>query len=228
MKKNIINLTYFFFFFFFFFSLCQIFSSQTKNKIKDIHTIIRTRRSIRKFKQIEIDIKLLRQIVSDGSLAPSAGNKQPWEFIVVTNKEKRKKVFENIYWLPQAGRPKLSQQPTAYIIVLGNPKVSESYLIDCAAACENILLSAWGYGIGSCWIGAINKNEIYKIFEIPKELEIVAVIALGYPDELPTLEYIKHNKSSPTPYKKDNILVIPKYHIDNILHIDRYNKKLNY
>ncbi|MCX7871634.1 MAG: hypothetical protein N2485_08755, partial [bacterium] len=66
MKKIIINLTYFFFFFF---SLCQIFSSQTKNKIKDIHTIIRTRRSIRKFKQIEIDIKLLRQIVSDGSLA---------------------------------------------------------------------------------------------------------------------------------------------------------------
>lgn len=196
---------------------------QLTRKDKDIHLIIRTRRSIRRFKQIEIDLELLKQIVQDGSYAATASNKQPWEFIIVNDKNKREQIFENIYWLAQAGKPKEQQKPTAYIIVLGNPQISECYIYDCSAAIQNILLSAWGYGVGSCWIGSINKDKLYEIFKIPKKLEIVAVVALGYPDENPSIEKIKKlSKSPPTPYRKNKTLVVPKYQIDDILYINEY------
>ncbi|MEN3013896.1 MAG: nitroreductase [Endomicrobiia bacterium] len=190
--------------------------------IKDVHTVIRTRRSIRKFKQKEIDINLLIQIVKDGGLAPSGGNIQPWEFIIVNERHKRKFIFENIYWLSQAGKPEENQQPVAYIVVLGNPKMSKNYMYDCAAACQNMLLSAWGYGIGSCWIGSMNKENIYKILKIPKVLEIVAIIALGYPDEVPCFKYVKKDNKNYLPYREKNVLFVPKYQIDNILHLNEY------
>lgn len=196
---------------------------ERQSGIKDVHTVIRTRRSIRKFKQIEIDLELLKQIVQDGSLAATASNKQPWEFIIVNDKNKREQVFKNIYWLKQASKPSDSQKPTAYIIVLGNPNISKSYIYDCSAAAQNILLSAWGYGIGSCWIGSMNRDKLYKIFNIPKELEIVAIIALGYPDETPSLKKIKKSSTSvTTPYIESNRLVVPKYQLEDILHINEY------
>lgn len=197
-----------------------------KEENKDVHTIIRTRRSIRRFKQTEIDLEILKQIVEDGSLAATASNKQPWEFIIVNDKKKKQLIFENIYWLPQAGKPPESQKPTAYIVVLGNPLISNCYIYDCSAAIQNILLSAWGYGIGSCWIGSMNKDELYKIFGIPKKLDIVAIIALGYPDERPSLKRIKKfSKKSLTPYRKNNTLIVPKYSVEEILHFNEYKKQ---
>ncbi len=187
----------------------------------DIHTVIRTRRSIRRFSQEPVPLEILKQIVYDGSLAPSAGNKQPWEFIIVTQKDKRKIIFDNIYWLKAAGKPSEDEQPQAYIIVLGNPEISKEYIYDCSAAIQNILLSAWGYGIGSCWIGSINRDKIYTHFNIPKKLEIVAIIALGYPKEKPEIVEVT-TPSAVVPYKRDGKLVVPKRKIEQILHLEKY------
>jgi len=196
--------------------------TQTMNtEVKDVHTVIRTRRSIRRYKPIPIPMSILKQIVYDASLAPSAGNKQPWEFIIVTEEKNRKVIFDNIYWLASAGKPTEKQQPQAYIIVLGNPQISKEYIYDCSAAIQNILLSAWGYGIGSCWIGSINRKEIYKHFGIPESLKIVAIISLGYPDEEPEIETLKENKDI-VPYKKDKKLIVPKRDLSTILHIEKY------
>lgn len=196
-------------------------NSIKKQKTTDVHTVIRTRRSIRRFQPIEIPYDILKEIVYDGSLAPSAGNRQPWEFIVVTQKENRKIIFENIYWLKSAGKPSDDEQPQAYIIVLGNPEISKEYIYDCSAAIQNILLSAWGYGIGSCWIGSINREKIYTHFNIPRKLEIVAIIALGYPKEFPEV-VIQSSVSTTVPYKRGNTLVVPKKSVEQILHIEKY------
>lgn len=194
----------------------------TKQTIKnDVHTIIRTRRSVRRFKQIPVPLEILKQIVYDATLAPSAGNKQPWEFIIVTDDKIRSIVFDNIFWLASAGKPPKEQQPQAYIIVLGNPQISKEYIYDCSAAIQNILLSAWGYGIGSCWIGSINREKIYESFKIPKYLKIVAIIALGYPDEQPQIEYVDKS-TDVAPYKKNNTLIVPKRKVDDVIHLQKY------
>ncbi|MCS7228001.1 MAG: nitroreductase family protein [Endomicrobia bacterium] len=195
-------------------------TKKIKQNNVDVHTIIRTRRSIRRFKQEPIPFEILKQIVYDASLAPSAGNKQPWEFIIVTQKEKRKIIFENIFWLKSAGNPQEDEQPQAYIIVLGNPEISREYIYDCSAAIQNILLSAWGYGIGSCWIGSINREKIYNSFGIPKKLQIVAIVALGYPKETP--EVVHSSTIAVVPYKRNNTLVVPKRTIEQILHVEKY------
>ncbi len=194
---------------------------QMNAEIKDVHTIIRTRRSIRRYKQTPVPFEILKQIVYDATLAPSASNKQPWEFIIVTEEKNRKVIFDNIYWLTSAGKPPKENQPQAYIIVLGNPQISKEYIYDCSAAIQNILLSAWGYGIGSCWIGSINREEIYKNFAIPQHLKIVAIISLGYPDEQPEIEVSKDTKNL-TPYKKQQKLVVPKRPLAEVLHIEKY------
>ncbi len=191
-------------------------------KIMDVHTAIRTRRSIRKFQPKPIPVEILKNIVQDGTLAPSAGNKQPWEFIIVTEEQQKNVVFENIYWLASAGKPDILHQPQAYIIVLGNPQISKEYIYDCSAAIENMLLSAWGYGIGSCWIGSINREKIYTNFNIPQTLKIVAIIALGYPDETPEILITEKNFS---PYKKNNKLIVPKRKLDTVVHFNKYTKK---
>jgi nitroreductase len=210
------------FFKYLFFSTILILTNSVMNsETKDVHIIIRTRRSIRRYKPLPIPMDILKQIVSDATLAPSAGNNQPWEFIIVTEEINRKIIFDNIYWLTSAGKPPKDKQPQAYIIVLGNPQISKEYIYDCSAAIQNILLSTWGYGIGSHWIGSINRDEIYKNFGIPQNLKIVAIISLGYPDEEPEVEFVKDEKNL-APYKKQDKLVVPKRELSKILHIEKY------
>jgi hypothetical protein len=69
----------------------------------------------------------------------------------------------------------------AYIVILADPVVNRNYTSDCAAAAQNLLLAAHGRGLGGCWIGSVNRSAAQKLLVLPGELEIYAVIALGYP-----------------------------------------------
>ncbi len=82
-------------------------------------------------------------------------------------------------------------------------------------------MSAWGYGIGSCWIGDINREIIYKYFNIPHTLKIVAIVALGYHDEENTYK-VKPSIKNLLPYKEGNKIIVPKRKLDNILHLENY------
>ncbi len=148
---------------------------------KDVHQIIRRRKSVRKFSEKPIPIGILEKIVEDGELAPSAGNTRPWDFVIV-GKGRLEEIFKRIKWL-KGNKPKKGEEPTAYIIILQDKKcLGWGGIASCAAAAENILLSATGYGIGSCWIGSVNEKEKLKeVFKAPENLEIFSVIALGYP-----------------------------------------------
>ncbi|MBM3252145.1 MAG: nitroreductase, partial [Candidatus Omnitrophica bacterium] len=151
-------------------------------------TIIR-RRSIRRFKQKPIALSLLKKVVDAARLAPSAANLQPIEFIIVNNKILVEKIFQFTAWagyLGDKGAPEEGRRPTAYIAALVNskkckkPKYSEA---DVSAAIENILLVATELGLGSCWLGAINREKIAKILSVPKYVSLAYLVALGYPDE---------------------------------------------
>jgi nitroreductase len=203
----------------------------------DAYRTILGRRSIRNFQARRINIKLLRRMVNSARLAPSAANLQPLEYLIVTAKSLCEEVFEHLKWagyISPDGSPKPGCEPIAYIIILiSKSKVSQSVvkrdeaairysfkpdLRDVGAAAENIMLFAQSKGIGSCWLGAINKIGIKKVFSIPKRMEIDSVIALGYPKMVSTVA--KFTGSVKYYLDKSGTLHVPKRPLKDIIHIN--------
>ena len=145
---------------------------------------IKTRRSIRKYKPTEIPQENLVKILDAARLAPSAGNRQPWRFIVVKNPEIKKQVA-------QAARNQTFLADASVIIAItGDPENSpggySSWMErDPMMAGEHIALAATSLGYGTCWIGAFTEAEVKKILAIPERVKVVALMPVGVPDESP-------------------------------------------
>jgi nitroreductase len=149
----------------------------------DCLEMIYTRRSIRTYSEKEIEEGDIEKILKAAMLAPSAGNEQPWHFVVVRDREKLKKMSEAFTFgqmLPHA---------SAAIVVCADPKLSkypyEMWVQDCSAATQNILLAARFLGIGSVWLGVYPRKErmeaLRKLLEIPDDIVVFSVVSLGYP-----------------------------------------------
>lgn len=189
-----------------------------------LYDLITSRRSIRQFQQKPISRDILRNIVNAGRLAPSAANRQPLEFIVVDDEKKRSKIFPCLKWagyIAPEGNPMLGQEPTAYVLVLVNTKIREQeYEWDSGAAIENMILTAWEKGIGSCWIVSVDKNQVISLLDVPKGYHVDSVIALGYPAESPVIEDLEDSVA----YWKDEngCLHVPKRKLADVIHFNEF------
>lgn len=185
----------------------------------DFMNIVKGRRTIRKYKQDRIDATILRDLVDGARLAPSAANLQPLEYLVVDDPALLDKVFNTLSWagyIRPEGDPKEGERPVAYIVVLVTGQTGAYTNHDIGAAVQNILLGAWGYGIGSCWFGSVKRDRLAQDFSIPENVKIDSVIALGYSAEKSVWE---EEKGSIKYYKdKDNILHVPKRRLEDISH----------
>lgn len=156
--------------------------------IMDILDCIRTRRSVRKFQPVRIDEKILDAILDAANCAPCAGNLQTARFLVVEDEKKKKiiaKAALDQEWIATA---------PVVVLVLTDPKivkeeygvVGEKYdSINAALAAENLILAAWGFGIGSTFVGSFTESRLRREFKIPDSIRIHAIIPLGYPAEIP-------------------------------------------
>ncbi|MCW4016824.1 MAG: nitroreductase family protein [Candidatus Bathyarchaeota archaeon] len=142
--------------------------------------IILSRKSIRRYENKEIPKDVLDQIVEAGRQSPSAANRQPYRFVIVTD-AKIKKELKGL----------LSQfLEKAPVIIVGcaNPKAvltGKWATIDTTIALENMVLAAWSLGVGSCWIGSFNEEKIKQALKIPQDWKVVALVTFGYPAETP-------------------------------------------
>jgi nitroreductase len=186
----------------------------------DFEDIVYKRRTIRRFKKEPIDLDTLKKLIDFARVAPMASNIQALEFIIVYNAEMRENIFPLVNWAgslpPEQRTPEKGREPTAYIIVLVNTNIKNSYVdFDVGAAVENILLGAVNFGIGCCWMGSINREKIRKLLEVPDYYEIKHVISLGYPDEESIIEIYKDSfkywKTS------DSQMHVPKRTLDDII-----------
>ncbi len=144
---------------------------------------IRSRRSIRRFSSEPIDEGDIKDIVKIGFSAPSAGNRQPWRVVTVTEQEVKDQLSN-----AAGGQTFMARAPVG-VIVCGVPEESaERYkergrtlyvLQDTAALTLNILHAAHMLGYGACWIGAFNEDEVSKILQIPSNMRPVAMIPVG-------------------------------------------------
>ncbi len=156
-----------------------------------------SRRSIRKFKPEPIPKETLLKIVDVARYAPSARNSQPWEFIIITDKDTIKKLSKT---RGLASKP--LEGATAAIAVITDPSISpNTHMIDGACATMYILLAAHALGLGAVWINALDHSEMKRILKIPENKFLLCIIALGYPDEKPEpkprkpLEKLVHNET---------------------------------
>ena len=154
----------------------------------DVFETIRTRRSIRKYKLDSIPIGKLRIVLEAARLAPSAGNRQPWRFVIVQNADRKKtlaKIANNQMFLADAA---------AIIVAAGDPEISKRwYNKDVMIAVEHMVLAAAALGYGTCWIGALDEEEVKRLLKIPKEMSVIALLAIGIPDETPPSRSRKKN-----------------------------------
>jgi nitroreductase len=169
---------------------------------------IEKRRTIRKFKSDPIPKELVNQVLEAARLAPSASNRQPWRFQVITDPDLKRRIFEEATF----NQAQVKEAPV--IIACSSelltfvkkhhlaPPDSDYYgaesenwdelkafipdaQINTAIAVEHIVLMATALGIGSCWVQRMRYGQLAKILELPKHVVVLAILALGYPDEVP-------------------------------------------
>ncbi|MDD5474744.1 MAG: nitroreductase family protein [Candidatus Methanoperedens sp.] len=141
--------------------------------------IIKKRRSIRKFDGAGIPQVAMEQILEAGRWAPSGANAQPWRLIVVTNREKLAAIAECCYY--KVFKSRHVGEAGAAVVICADPDAgSQTYVLDAAIAGTNMTLMATSLGIGSCWIGAFEDQNLKAMLHIPERLKIIALIAFGY------------------------------------------------
>jgi len=154
----------------------------------DCMEAIMSRRSIRKYKSDPVTEQDLLTILEAGRWAPSAGNLQPCQFVVVKDEAQRQKVRE-----AAMNQESLISAPVI-IVVCADPQRSSYYgdagmnylcLLDCANATENILLAATALGYGSCWMGGFSEKRLKNVLGLPENFRVVSVIPIGRPDDSP-------------------------------------------
>jgi len=156
-----------------------------------LSSIIKKRRSVRKYLKKEVSDELIEKIIEAARFAPSAGNYQPWEFIVVKNQETKKDLVEaafNQNWMLEA---------PVFIVACINMRLAAAVygergaklygIQSVAAAIENMLLTAEALELGSCWVGAFSEVIVSRILECPNYVRPCAIITIGYPAEEPKM-----------------------------------------
>jgi len=156
----------------------------------DVLEAIKGRRSIRAFNSKEVSQVIVQKLIDAARWAPSAGNIQPWEFIIVRKPEIKRKLVEAA--LDQLF---IEEAPVVIVVCANEERSSQGYAVrgktlyciqDTAAAIQNINLTAHSIGLGTCWVGAFREEETRKILNIPHGVRPVAIIPVGYPAESPS------------------------------------------
>jgi len=170
---------------------------------------IMTRRSIRKFEKRPVDDKLIGVILYMATQAPSAGNTQEWEFVVVKDEEQKKKLAK-----AALSQNFIAEAPVVIVVCANLARIGLKYgkrgetlyaIQDTALAIQNMMLAAQGLGLGSCLV-AFEEDTVSEIIELPDNLRPVAIIPIGYPAEKP-----------------ENPGRIP---LENLTFAERYGKKI--
>ena len=155
----------------------------------NIFDCILKRRSVRRFQKKEVDDKLIGVMLYMATQAPSAGNVQEWQFIVVKDEETKKKLAA-----ASLDQDFVVQAPVDIVVCADMEKIGLKYgergtnlyfAQDTANATMIILLTATALGLSTCWVGAFNEEDVKKILGVPNNLKPVAIVPVGYGDEKP-------------------------------------------
>jgi len=143
--------------------------------------LLLSRRSIRKYKKDQVSQDNVQRILEAGRYAPSASNGQPWHFVLLTDL----KIKEQLSHREWSGFVRESAFTIVGCAYQGSEYSRKWSVIDTTIALENMVVAAWGLGIGSCWVGDFDEAYVRRLLGVPNDWKIIALISFGYPDEAP-------------------------------------------
>jgi nitroreductase len=150
---------------------------------------LKTRRSVRAFTSRPVSLDTVRELIRAAMHAPSAGNEQPWHFIIITERELLDRIPD---YHPYAGM--LAEAPVAVLVCgdIREEKHPGMWVQDCAAATQNLLLAAHAKGLGAVWVGIHPREDriepLRSLIEMPETVVPFALVPLGFPAETPEQE----------------------------------------
>lgn len=157
-----------------------------------IHDLVARNRSYRRFdSSVAIPLETLRALVELARLSASGRNAQPLKYLLSYTPEQNALIFQHLAWaayLKDWPGPAEGERPTAYIVVLGDKQISQTFGIDPGLAIQNILLGAVERGLGGCILGSVRREELRQALTLPERYEILYVVALGQPAETVVVE----------------------------------------
>ncbi len=170
----------------------------------DVFEAIKTRRSTRRFKSEDVSEEQVEQLLQAAIMAPSGGNMQPWDFIIIRDEEQKKALAK-----AALGQRFITTAPVVIVVCANKPRTARRYgergaelysLQDTSAATQNILLAATAMGLAGCWVGAFNDEAVSNVLKLPKNIRPVVILPIGVPGESPrmppriSLREIIHNE----------------------------------
>ena len=186
-----------------------------------IRDLVLKNRSYRRFYQeVTIELETLRELVDLARCSASGANRQPLKYVLSCEPEKNALIFACLSWaaaLKDWPGPSEGERPSAYIIVLGDTQISQSFGVDHGIAAQSILLGATDRGLGGCMLAAIQRDGLRKALNIPPRYEILLAIALGKPKETVVLETVGPDGNTTYWRDKDSVHHVPKRPLDDII-----------
>jgi nitroreductase len=186
--------------------------------LKDI--IIKNRSYRRFYQNKNIEREALRELVNLARLSPSGANFQPLKYLITNTEEKNKLVFETLSWagyLKDWEHPIDGERPSAYIIVLGDSNIKKDVSTDSGIAAQSIMLGATEAGLGGCMFGSIKREQLKKNLGLPEHLNIILVLALGYPKEKVVIDGINNDESIKYWREPNGTHHVPKRKLEDII-----------
>ncbi|MEM1929657.1 MAG: nitroreductase family protein [Thermofilaceae archaeon] len=169
---------------------------------RDCINALLTRRSIRKFKKDDVPFDLVLKAIDIARHAPSARNWQPWEFVVVRDRDRREQLSKIHPWARYA-----AEAPVAIVVLADQQRAPDSYMIDGSLAAMYLWLAIHCLGLGAVWLHTVPvADKVRQIIGAPDHLFPIGLFAVGYPDEQPP----------PRPRKE----------LKEIVHLETYGRKL--
>lgn len=187
----------------------------------NVYDAVMSRRSIRKFSQTPILREDLLTLADCARMAAYPANVQPLKFAVLDEPGQLERVFACTRWAGylENGAPEPGSRPVAYIAILGDRTIKKGgdLQVENGAAGMTILLAARERGIASCWLGALDRVELGRILELPEELVMLDLIALGYPAQ--ESRAVEMRDGNVKYYLDENgTLQVPKRSLDEVLY----------
>ena len=156
--------------------------------------VLRTRRSIRRYEDKDVSSDVLGEILEAARQAPSAANRQPYRFIVLTDDDLKRPLSKGLW------NRFIKDAPVTIVGCADTSGITGKWaVIDTTIAMQNMVIAAWSLGVGSCWIGDFKEQKVKTLLSIPEKWKVVALLPFGYP------------VTQPRPRKKKAIDVLVSY-----------------
>ena len=187
----------------------------------NLQQLIEKNRSYRRFQEnYKIEQNTLLGLIDLARLSASAANIQPLKYSTSCDTDRNQLIFPSLGWagyLNSWNGPEKEERPSAYIIILGDTQLSNSFTFDAGIAAQSILLGATELGLGGCMIGSLKRDQLRKSLAIDTRYEILLVLALGKPVEEVLIEKMPADGNVKYWRGKDKVHHVPKRELKEII-----------